>query len=199
MNPRHIAVILDRSGSMATVQEDTEGGLRAFLAEQHATRDNTVVSLYQFDNRYETVYEKVPLAEVPDFTLHPRGMTALADAIGRTVATLTEQHTDNTSGEVIVVILTDGHENSSREYTLPQAKTMINLARKSGWKFVFLGADQDAFAAARSLGIPKETTLPYRGHTTEGSMTSAGRMVARGTRTGSFAFTDDERGQAGEE
>ncbi len=195
---RHIAIVLDRSGSMARVKDDTEGGLKAFLAEQRNTPVDTVVSLYQFDDHYEAVYENTPLADVPDYTLRPRGMTALLDAVGKTITTLAEQLSAMAQfgrpSEVVMVILTDGHENRSVEYTLDQVKAMITHQRdKYGWTFVFLGADQDAFAAAGGMGIGAATTLSYGSNRTEESLTRAGAMVSRGTRSGSYAFTDDDR------
>jgi hypothetical protein len=195
---RHIAIVLDRSGSMQTVKADTEGGLRAFLAEQTGAIGDTTVSLYQFDHAYETVYENSPLSDVPDFALVPRGSTALLDAVGRTITTVGAQlaalpETDR-PGEVVIVILTDGEENASREFNLTTVKKLITEQQDTyGWQFVFLGADQDAFAAAGGMGIGADTTLSYSGEHTQRSMTSAGRMVARGTNTGRYGFTDAER------
>lgn len=197
---RHIAVVLDRSGSMQSVKTDTEGGLKAFLATQHDAPGETTVSLYQFDSEYEAVYENRALADVPEYTLVPRGATALLDAVGRTIsavgAQLAAKPEDERPGEVIVVILTDGEENSSREFGPDAVKKMIAVQQDDyGWKFVFLGADQDAFAAAGGMGIRAATTLSYASVNTTNSMTAAGRMVARGTASGLYAFTDDERDQ----
>lgn len=197
---RHIAIILDRSGSMQTVKNDTENGLKAFLDTQHDAPGHTTVSLYQFDHEYEAVYENTPLADVPAFTLRPRGSTALLDAVGRTIATLGEhlaaKPEDQRPSEVIVVILTDGEENISTEYTLPAVKKAITHQQEVyGWRFVFLGADQDAFAAAGGMGIDYGSTLSYASAHTQGSMTVAGNMIARGTRTGLYGFTDAERDQ----
>lgn len=195
---RHITVILDRSGSMITVRDDTEGGLRAFLEAQHEAPGTTTVSLYQFDDQYEAVYERKPLADVPPFKLRPRGATALLDAVGRTITALGEHLADTQEadrpGEVVVVILTDGHENASAEYTKTTVKKLITRQQDEyGWKFVFLGADQDAFAAAGGIGIRAESTLSYSGTRTKASLTNAGHMVARGTASGLYAFSDDER------
>jgi len=198
---RHIAVILDRSGSMQAVKTDTEGGLAAFLEAQHDAPGTTTVSLYQFDDQYEAVYERKQLDDVPPFVLRPRGATALLDAVGRTITTLGEaladtQEADRPS-EVIVVILTDGQENASSEYTATAVKKLITQQQDEyGWKFVFLGADQDAFAAGGEMGIGRATTLSYSSHTTRASMTNAGRMVARGTQSGLYAFNDSERADA---
>jgi hypothetical protein len=197
---RLIAIVLDRSGSMINVKTDTEGGLRAFLAEQAKAPGETTVSLYQFDDQYEAVHENTPLADVPDFVLHPRGMTALLDAVGRTVnavgSQLAAMYEPERPGEVVVVILTDGCENASHEFTLPMVKDLITRQQDDyGWKFVFLGADQDAFEAAGGMGIARGTTLSYASANTTDSMTKAGHMVARGTASGLYAFTDDERDQ----
>lgn len=195
---RHIAVILDRSGSMQAVKTDTEGGLAAFLEAQREAPGLTTVSLYQFDDQYEAVYERTPLTDVPPFTLWPRGSTALLDAVGRTITTLAE-HVDglpeaDRPGEVTVVILTDGQENASHEYSKSAVKKLIDQQQSDhGWQFVFLGADQDAFQAAGGIGIRAESTLSYGSEHTQQSMTNAGRMVARGTRTGVYAFSDEER------
>lgn len=200
-NRRHIAIVLDRSGSMTSVKDDTEGGLKAFLAEQANAPAYTEVSLYEFDDQYSAVYENVWLADVPDYTLHPRGMTALLDAVGRTVTTLGEHLAampdDDRPGEVVLVILTDGAENSSKEYTLDQVKKLITHQQDTyGWTVVFLGADQDAFAAAGGMGIGRATTLSYGSDKTEGSLVMASAMVTRGSRTGNYGFTDDERDAA---
>jgi hypothetical protein len=197
-NIRHIEIVLDRSGSMQAVKEDTEGGLKAFLAEQAAAPGTTTVSLRQFDDRYETVYEMVPLADVPDYTLRPRGNTALLDAVGKTITTLGEalaaMPEDDRPGEVVLVILTDGLENASREWSRDQVKAAITRqADDYQWRFVFLGADQDAFAAAGGMGIAVASTLSYGSDHTEAAMASAGAMVTRGTRSGNYGFTDDER------
>jgi uncharacterized protein YegL len=195
---RHIAIVLDRSGSMITVRADTEGGLTAFLDAQTEAPGETTVSLYQFDDRYDAVYENRALADVPAYRLVPRGTTALFDAVGRTINTVGEQLAakpdDERPGEVIVVILTDGHENDSREFTQAQVKSAITHQQDQyGWQFVFLGADQDAFEAGGGMGIRSDSTLSYSGEHTKQSMTNAGRMVARGTESGLYAFTEGER------
>lgn len=197
-NSRFVVVILDRSGSMQSVKADTEGGLAAFLETQHEAPGNTTVSLYQFDNAYDVVYENVPLADVPAFTLEPRGMTALLDAVGRTITTVREQLAGlpeaDRPGEVVMVIVTDGEENASVEYSPEGVRGLITEQQdKHGWTFVFLGADQDAFAAAAEIGIRSATTLSYGSKRTQESLTNAGRMVSRGSRTGTYGFTKDER------
>ncbi|MET9222416.1 vWA domain-containing protein [Streptomyces sp. NPDC003300] len=195
---RHIAIVLDRSGSMQKVKTDTEGGLAAFLEAQADAPGETTVSLYQFDDQYEAVYENKTLTDVPAYRLVPRGATALFDAVGRTVNAVGEQLVAQPEadrpGEVVVVILTDGQENASREFTGQSVKASVTRQQDNyGWKFVFLGADQDAFEAGGSLGIDRDSTLSYVSSNTRASMTAAGRMVSRGTASGLYAFTDAER------
>jgi len=197
---RLITVLLDRSGSMHAVKADTEGGLRAFLEEQRNAPGRTLVTLRQFDSVHETVFSAVPLEEVPEFELRPRGTTALLDAIGSTLASVDEylagQPEQDRPGEVVVVILTDGYENSSKEWTLPAVKDAITQRRKAGWQILFLGADQDAIHVATQMGITADTALSYSSDRTLDSLTLAGQAVARGTRTGDYSFTDAERTQA---
>ncbi|MFE3202178.1 VWA domain-containing protein [Embleya sp. NPDC059237] len=199
---RHILIVLDRSGSMESVRADAEGGLRAFLAEQATASTEDVVTLVQFDSRIETVYERRPLTEVPDFVLEPRGSTALLDAIGITVSREAGRIRTAPAAErpdhVVVVVQTDGHENWSREYTLDGVRALIERMQQPnpGWTFVFLGANQDAFAAGERMGFRSDTTLSYSGRNTTESLRRAGTMVARGTETGLYTFTDDEREQA---
>jgi hypothetical protein len=199
-NSRFIAIVLDRSGSMQSVKTDTEGGLKAFLDAQRDAPGDTTVSLYQFDTEHETVYENLALDQVPEYKLIPRGGTALLDAIGFTVAAVKAKikalGPDDRPGEVIMVILTDGEENSSREYTLPAVKKLIEKRREKGWQVLFLGADQDAITVAANMGIGAGQTIAYASAHTASTMTSAGHMVARGTASGLYEFTDDERSAA---
>jgi hypothetical protein len=193
-NRRHISIILDRSGSMQAVKTDTEGGLKAFLAEQTTDPGETFVSLYQFSDRYEPVYEFTALTDVPDYTLQPRGMTALLDAIGKTLTTMRAQFDampdSEIPGHVCVVILTDGQDNASTEWrSRRQIRRLINDLQDKGWTFLFLGADQDAFAAAGDIGISPDTTLSYSSRRTTETLTRAGRLLSRG----GTAFSDDDR------
>jgi hypothetical protein len=147
--------ILDRSGSMETCRDDTIGGFNAFLNEQKP--EGGTLTLILFDHEYNVMYENKPIGECPlltEQTFVPRGATALLDAIGRTIK-------NTTSTRPTIVILTDGHENSSREYTKAHIKDLITERQNAGWTFVYLGANQDAFAEAGALGIAPATTCNY--------------------------------------
>jgi hypothetical protein len=147
--------ILDRSGSMETCQDDTIGGFNAFLSEQKAL--GGTLTLVLFDHEYQVLYERKPIGDAEPLsrdTFVPRGSTALLDAIGKTIKTVT-------SNNPTVVILTDGQENSSKEYTKAHIKDLIEQKTKDGWTFVYLGANQDAFAEAGGLGISPAATVNY--------------------------------------
>lgn len=149
-------VILDRSGSMETCRDDTIGGFNAFLREQQA--EGGTLSLIQFDHEYQVVYPATPIGAVQPLTTQtfvPRGGTALLDAIGKTIKDIAD------GTKPTVVILTDGQENSSKEYTKAHIKDLIEQKTKDGWTFVYLGANQDAFAEAGSLGIAPACTVNY--------------------------------------
>lgn len=156
-----ITVVLDRSGSMASMKEATIESFNGFLNSQRQGAGHVQVSLIQFDDRYEVNYEGQPLNVAPllnDQTFQPRGSTALLDAIGRTIVAtgkrlggLPEQERP---GTVIFVTLTDGQENSSQNYNQIQINSMIAEQRdKYAWQFVFLAANQDAIATAAQIGI----------------------------------------------
>lgn len=148
--------ILDRSGSMESCWDDTIGGFNAFVNEQKA--DGGTLSLIQFDHEYLECYHAKPIDDVEPLTretFKPRGSTALLDAIGKTI----KNFKSNTIPTVI--ILTDGQENSSYQYTKPHIKDLIEERTKDGWTFVYLGANQDAFAEAGALGIAPACTMNY--------------------------------------
>lgn len=164
-----ISIVLDRSGSMASVRDGTIEAFNAFLKKQAEDPYPTTVSPHQFDDVYETVYAGRPAKEAPELTrltFEPRGSTALLDAIGRTIdqtgqrlASLPESDRPD---KVLVVILTDGQENASREYTKQAVLDRIRHQEdKYAWTFVFLGAGIDAIATAASFGIGANNALRY--------------------------------------
>lgn len=148
--------ILDRSGSMETCRDDTIGGFNAFLNEQKA--DGGTLTLILFDHEYQLVYTNKPIADVEPLThktFVPRGSTALLDAIGRAIKEC------KTGPTPTVVILTDGRENASHNYTKAHIKDLITERQNNGWTFVYLGANQDAFAEAGAIGIAPTATMNY--------------------------------------
>ena len=163
-----ITMVLDRSGSMQSIKDDTIGGFDAFISEQGRLPGRCTVSLVQFDNVYEEVYTGRDLADVPGLTLVPRGSTAMLDAIGRAVnaagARLAAMPEDGRPGTVIVGIMTDGLENASREFTYPMVKALIEQQEQVyGWTFMYMGANQDAIEVGASLGVARDRSLTYAG------------------------------------
>ncbi len=168
-NLTEIVYILDRSGSMSGLEADTIGGYNAFLEKQKAEKGEAVVTTVLFDDKYETVHDRVDIKKIKPLTnkeYYARGTTALLDAVGKAVSHVAGRHRNALESEVpfktIVVITTDGFENASREYDHIKVKDMIELQKKEyGWEFLFLGANIDAVETAKSFGISKKCAVSY--------------------------------------
>lgn len=160
-----IICIVDRSGSMQSMQDEGEQGLNDFIFKQKEV-GKANITIIEFDTNVNTVCESVDINNAPEYKLNPRGMTALFDAIGQATARSYPE-----DAQKIVVILTDGHENSSKEYTAGMVKGRITKLQNEGWDFVFLGANQDAITTGGSLGIAAHKTMNYAG-TGEGIKTA---------------------------
>lgn len=179
----HIYFLLDRSGSMASIKQATEQGFDAFIAEQRTGDGECIVSLAQFDTEYTPVFQALPVTEVRPLTLIPRHSTALLDSMGRLIhdagQELAALDEDQRPGTVIVAIMTDGLENSSREYTHAAIKAMVeHQTDKYGWQFLYMGADQDAIEVGRSIGVKDEYSVTY----SRGRAKEAQEMVGRKVR-----------------
>ena len=221
LNYTHHIHIVDRSGSMGdhtdgwsgpTKAENATKGIRTYNADQavHTGHDErATLSLYQFDTVHDTVLDHVSISDpkVALYKIEPRNGTALLDAIGFAItkegeylAALPEH---KRPGNVIVIISTDGLENSSHEYKLAQIKQMIKHQQETyGWQFVFIGADIDAFAAGGGLGVSMGSTMSTSGTSFAAAyhMTSdaATRYREAGGSAGgqTITYTDEERNQA---
>lgn len=178
----HIYFLLDRSGSMQSIKADTEGGFAAFVDEQRTGPGGCRVTLAQFDDRYDVVYRGVPIADVPGLVLEPRGSTALLDAMGKLItdagAELAALPEDDRPGTVIVAVMTDGHENASREWTHPAIRSLVEQqTAKYSWQFLYLGADQDAIEVGASLGVGRDYAVTYgRGKTRAALRHTSGKV-----------------------
>lgn len=197
-----IIVVLDRSGSMSSCKAATDKGLAEFIKGQAATslllKDSALISLYEFDDRYDVVYENVPIAQAPKHELIPRGSTALQDAIGRTILRVKAQlHGRHHKPAVRVLIVSDGYENSSSEHTAESNRKLIENRVRKGWDFSYLGANQDAILTARTMGIPVRSSMTYETSNTGLAFAAAGANFTRSRVTGQgLAYNDDERQQA---
>ena len=165
-----IVCIVDRSGSMESIRNDAIGGFNAFLKDQQELPGEANLTLVLFDDRYQLLHDATPIGSVKPLnreTYVPRGRTALYDAIGRTIVKVSERLAKKSEserpGKVIVSILTDGEENSSRKYSGDRVASMIKERQDNeGWEFFYLAANQDAFAAATELSIPKDNTVSFK-------------------------------------
>jgi len=161
----HISLIVDRSGSMVSIRKDMEGGLKTFLKEQAALPGKCLVDLSIFDTEFDEVYTGRPVKSAT-VEIVPRGGTALLDAIGKAIVSLGERFSalseDDRPENVIVAIITDGMENSSREWTLDKVKALVEQQQTAwSWKFVFLGANMDAVSTGEGMGFAKGFSQGY--------------------------------------
>lgn len=187
-NHTEIVCIIDRSGSMASIRTDAIGGFNTFLGAQKKLLGTASVTLILFDNEYETPIQNVDIKSVDPLTektFVPRGSTALLDAVGRTInevgTRLANMQEQDRPEKVIVSILTDGLENASREFSRSKIKEMVEHQRdKYKWEFVFLAANQDAFAEAGSIGISKNMAVNFEqtGAGTRDAYNSLNMMVS---------------------
>lgn len=156
-----LIVIIDESGSMGNVKSDTIGGFNSFLETHQKLGGDAKLTLVKFDTKYSIVNNGTPVQDVLKLdkdTYYPGGMTALLDAVGKTIdevgKRLSGTPEDERPEKVMVMIITDGEENSSKEYTLDQVRNKIKEQQDTWkWEFVFLGADQDAWSNASSMGV----------------------------------------------
>lgn len=166
-----IAVILDESGSMQSCWDATISGFNEFVQGQRAAEaaGKAYLTLVKFDSpQVSTVYENTLVEQVPNLcreSYTPRGGTNLMDAIGQTMTRINTFLNGMPQAErpgVLVVIITDGAENASREFRGEQIKSMVASAEKQGdWTFTFLGANVDAFAMGAQFGMNASNTASY--------------------------------------
>lgn len=167
--PVQIICILDRSGSMSDLAEDTIGGYNSFLEKQKQTPGKVEVTTVLFDNEYEKIADRVDLNEISELTseeYYARGTTALLDAIGRTLTDVSgkmeKEKICPEKRRVLVLIMTDGLENASVEYNKATVKAMIEQTTENyHWNYIFMGANIDSVSEAESIGISKKHAMNY--------------------------------------
>lgn len=168
-NKTDLVLILDRSGSMHGLECDTIGGYNSMLDKQRDGEGTVRVTTVLFDTDYEMLHNRQDIRAVEPMTdrqYQVRGCTALLDAIGRTIDRMVraQRHSrpEDRADKVLFVIITDGMENSSRDYTMQQIRRMIEREKnKFGWEFLFLGANIDAIATASQFGIDADRAVNY--------------------------------------
>lgn len=168
-NKTELVFILDRSGSMSGLESDTIGGYNSLLSKQRTEQGTAIVTTVLFDDKFELLHDRLDISGVSDISdkdYFVRGSTALLDAIGKTINKIgnVQKHTkpDMRADKVLVIITTDGMENSSVEYSYDQIKRMIEHQKTQyGWEFIFLGANIDALATAERFGIDASRAANY--------------------------------------
>lgn len=167
-NKTEIMFILDKSGSMACLTEDTVGGFNSLIEKQRGEEGECYVSTLLFDSDRKLLHDRLPLDRVPRMTAGdytPCGSTALFDAVGWAIRHISDIHKyarpEDIPGRTVFVITTDGMENASHRYGREEIRRLIREKREKGWEFLFLGANIDAAETADSMGISRERAVNY--------------------------------------
>ena len=164
-----LVFILDMSGSMAHLTDDTIGGFNSVLKEHNDGRGEVLVTTYLFNNDSKMIHDRLPIASVPPMTekdYSARGCTALLDAIGGAINHIIGIHRyireEDIPEHTIFVITTDGMENASHKYSADHIRDKIRHEQdKYGWEFLFLAANIDAIETAEAYGIDKSRAVNY--------------------------------------
>lgn len=195
-----IKIVVDRSGSMEAIRSEAEGALNNFVKSQVSEPGIATVSLVQFDNFYEEVYKSTPVGDVQDYTLLPRGMTALNDAMGNAIIEFGEElaalDEADRPAHVIFIVVTDGLENASHEFTVGAVKRLVQQQENDyGWKFIFLAANQDAVLTGRGYGLRTNSSVTFNAN--KASVLASGEFLTRyagATRAGvDYQVTPEDR------
>ena len=168
-NLTELVFILDRSGSMAGLEEDTIGGFNAMIEKQKGEPGEAWVSTVLFDNQREVIHDRVDLRKIRPMTrkeYYVQGCTALLDAVGSALHHIGNVHKyareEDRPEKTLFVITTDGMENASRQYSYERVRKMIEHQKeKYGWEFLFLGANIDAAREAARFGIAEDHAANY--------------------------------------
>lgn len=189
INKTIVNFILDKSGSMEVIRDSTISGFNEYIQTLKKDKESEYEFLLTlFDNGTETHHAR-PIENVKELTLEtyrPDGTTALYDAVCKTIM----KTKDSNDRKVITIIMTDGQENASTEFTKESMRTLIKDREAKGtWKFVYLGANQDSYANAASFGISKNATSNF--NATDGGITRAMDTMAYATMSYSAKAADN--------
>lgn len=191
-------MLLDRSGSMSSIREDMLGGIHELLQRQAQEEGFMTVDVLDFDDELNVQAIQVAPADLK-VTLEPRGGTALYDAIGSGLNAFTQNMSQLPEhaqpAHVQVVVVTDGMENSSREYNVTTVRNLVKQKTAAGWDFVFLGANQDAVLTGASLGFEQESSLTFgtKGKDVKGANDALNRYISDKRKGEKKGFTTEER------
>lgn len=163
-----LVFILDRSGSMSGLEDDTIGGFNSFIEKQKDVDGKCLVSTVLFNNHSKVIYDRVSLDEIKKMTRNdyvPGGSTALIDAMGDAIHHIKNVHKyirkEDVPNNTVFVIITDGQENDSHKYSSDEVKKMVCKQKEEGWEFIFLGANIDAVETAKAYGIDERRSARF--------------------------------------
>ena len=164
---KEIVFIVDRSGSMSSISSAMESAMAEVIQNQKKeSEEDTLITFVRFDDVYEEVFSEKSISDIDGFKISPRNLTALLDAIGKTVNTF-ERRYNSKSDEmkperVLFIIITDGLENASKEFSRNQIFEIIEKVKRDyNWGFTFIGANQDSIAEGNSIGVVRGSSLNY--------------------------------------
>ena len=194
----HIAFVLDETGSMHSIKNDTVGGYNEYVNTVRQTQPTALFTLVKFNSmRVFKVYRNVPMRHIRPMKhedYQPAGATPLIDAVVNAIHVAEEEEAGDAG--VAVVVLTDGEENCSTEFDSSFLRRLIGEKRRQGWLFTFLGADLDAFKQARVFGFDWRNTISFSGEDTKDAFAASARATLSYAATGDAAsatYTQDER------
>ncbi len=163
-----LVFVLDRSGSMSGLEDDTIGGFNSMIEKQKHQEGEAVVSVVLFNDTAKVIYDREDIREIPKMTkeqYYVRGCTALLDALGGSIHYIKTirkgMRQEDQPEKTIFIITTDGMENSSKHYTYEKVRRMIEKYQERNWEFIFLGANIDAGAEAKRMGIKESRAVNY--------------------------------------
>ncbi len=168
-NLTELVFIIDKSGSMSPLRDDTIGGFNTMIQQQKSSGGQILVSTVMFSETSDVVHDRIDISNIKDLTRDdyaPMGCTALLDAVGNAVKHISNIHKyarkEDIPQKTLFVITTDGMENASTQYTQPQIKKLIEKQKeKYGWEFLFIGANIDSVETAGSMGIDARRAVNY--------------------------------------
>jgi hypothetical protein len=214
-NRTAISLLVDRSGSMRKIKEAAEDSVNEFVRAQAAAAGRVTIRIVQFDSSdhwgvglgegedwYLVSCPSTPAGDVPEFTLEPRGRTALYDAMVKSLdefgAELAALPENERPGTVVFAVYTDGLENASTHTSLDVRERVEHQIGVYGWHVVYLGANQDAILEGAKMGVPQASSMTY--DATADGVRSAGAsfesIVASASAGGPAEFTDEDRKRA---
>lgn len=195
----NIRLVLDRSGSMNACKTETIDSINEYIASIQKESLEGIFTLSLFDNNsIDIAISRLPIRKLKSLSydfLQPRGGTPLYDAIGAAVLDLSSFNFVENEKKVLVIV-TDGYENASQEYTSEAIKRLIEEKTEEGWLIIYLGADHNAFYQSRSMGFEFEKTLHYAKEDSRDAFKSVATRTSeyyRGDRFAKYQFLEKER------